>query len=290
MLRCSSVPCQLALALALLASAGCSDHKESPPAAPKEFHLSFKGLTAKPGDLDFFGPDAESCVRFEPEGLRIKTSPEFPSDHFSTGVVYNTLVKGDFEITTDFEILREPQPLEVDSGHTRFTLDVVLANSDELVALSRRVARWWQGGTQFGAYTRTKDQRTNRPKERFETFLTKAKTGRLRIVRNGSVVSFEAAEGSSDEFKRLEQVPFDSGDVGEVRLVEGGGGPHGWLDVRVTELTIRADALPAASPLSSRRMPWLAVGVGIVAVVMALIGFRVWYSRHQKLNASGSAP
>jgi hypothetical protein len=280
---------QVALALALLASAGCSANKESPPATPQEFHRSFKSLTTIPDDFDFFGPDAEQCVHFEPEGLRIKTSPDFPNDHSSTGVVYKTLVKGDFEITTDFEILREPQPSEMESDHTRFTLDVVRDNSDELVALSRRVAKWWQGGTQFGAYTRAKDQRTNRPKERFETFLTKAKTGRLRIVRKGSVVSFEAAEGSSNEFKRLEQVPFDSGDVGEVRLVEGGGGPHGWLDVRVTELTIRADALPAASTLSSRRSPWLAVGI-VVAVVMAMIGIRGWCSRHQKRNVSGSAP
>jgi hypothetical protein len=276
---CFRILGQVALALTLLATSGCSADKESPPATPQKLHRSFKGLTAKPDDFDFFGPDSENCVHFEPQGLRIKTSPEFGSDHGSTGIVYKTLIKGDFEITTDFGILREPTPLEIDSHHTRFTLDVVLDNSDELVALSRRVARWWQGGTQFGAYTRTTDRRTNQPKERFETFLTKAKTGRLRIARKGAVVSFEVVEGSGDEFRRLEQVPFDTGDVGEVRLVEGGGGPHGWLDARVTELTIRADALPAASTRSSRRIPMLAVGV--VAAVMALLGIRVWYNRRQ---------
>src|SRR5437660_12600484 len=105
---------QVALALALLASAGCSANEESAPTAPQEVRLSFKGLTAIRDEFDFFGPDAENCVHFEPQGLRIKTSPDFPSDHSSTGIVYKSLLKGDFEITTDFEILREPQPLEVE--------------------------------------------------------------------------------------------------------------------------------------------------------------------------------
>jgi Protein of unknown function (DUF1583) len=265
--------------VAFLASTGCSV-KTDESAAPRELHFSFKGATQKSDKFEFFGPGAEDCVRFEPEGLRIKTSPDFPSDHSSTGVVYNTLAKGDFEVTTDFEILREPSPTEVEGEHTRFTLDVVLDSYDELVALSRRVTQWWRGGTQFGAYTRTWDKPSNRPKERFETFLTKAKTGRLRIVRKGSVASFEAAEGPSDEFKRLQQIPFGTGDLTEVRLVEGGGGPHGWLDVRVTELTIRADALPAEHK-SFRRMPWLAA-TGVVVVVIALIGVRIWYGRRHK--------
>ncbi len=225
--------------------AGAAGESSSEQKPLRERCLTFKGMTEISAELEYFGPDAEECVHFEPEGLRITTPTGFPSDHPSLGVAYSTRVKGDFEITTTFEILHEPEPEEVGDKLTRFTLDVVFDNAEDLAALSRMVdVPQQQGSTQFLAFSNLWDQTSKSNRQRVKGFPTKAKTGRLRIARTGSVLSYEVAEGASDEFRRLQLAPFSAADVREVRIVATSCGPKAWLDVRTTELRIRADSQP----------------------------------------------
>jgi hypothetical protein len=276
------------LTLAFSAAAGCSPPGE-PAAAPQEQHFSFKDLSAKPDGFELFGPEAENCVHFEPDGLRIQTLRDFPSNHPSTGLTHNTVAKGDFEITTDFEILHEPEPTEVEKDGARFTLDVVLEDNERLAALSRRVGPPQQGGTQFLAFSRERDQRTNRLIDRARGFASTAKSGRLRIARKGSQLSFAEAEGAGDEFKNLQQIPFGTGDVWDLRLVAGGGGPNGWLDVRIIGMTIRADALPSSGTISSHKALWTVAGAA--ALLAALIVILIWHRRRLAMvGATGTAP
>jgi DNA-directed RNA polymerase subunit RPC12/RpoP len=73
---------------------------------------------------------------------------------------------------------------------------------------------------------------------------TGAATGRLRLVRTGSVLAHSAAEGTANEFLFLRQHPFGADDVKAVRVGGYTGGPNAALEVRVTDLRVRADSMP----------------------------------------------
>ena len=76
---------------------------------PEEYHPSLKDEGKPVPGLEFYGPDAEDCVQFEPEGLHISLPTTYPRQRPGTGVVTDFGVQGDFEITLSFEILQEPR-------------------------------------------------------------------------------------------------------------------------------------------------------------------------------------
>src|SRR5688572_16159411 len=75
----------------------------------EEYHPSLKGEGKPVPGLALHGPEANECVTFEPEGLRIKLPSTYPRQRPGTGVVTDFGVKGDFEITVSFEIIEEPR-------------------------------------------------------------------------------------------------------------------------------------------------------------------------------------
>ena len=77
-----------------------------------------------------------------------------------------------------------------------------------------------------------------------KAFPAQEKIGRLRLSRLGDVVSYLASEGADKEFKLLRQFPFGTDDVREIRLSATNGREKAALDVRITELRVRAESLP----------------------------------------------
>src|SRR5207237_877918 len=70
----------------------------------EEYYQALKGSPEKGQGFETFGPEAEQCVHFEPEGLRL-TLPaghagERPEHGLSTGLTLH----GDFDVTVHFEI------------------------------------------------------------------------------------------------------------------------------------------------------------------------------------------
>src|SRR5262249_33904635 len=82
------------------------------PKLRQEYRLSFKGASEDTPGLALVGPGAAECVRFEPEGLRITLPTGWNAVRDNTGVRLAIRVKGDFEMTMPFEILKEPKPEE----------------------------------------------------------------------------------------------------------------------------------------------------------------------------------
>src|SRR5262249_21774218 len=66
-----------------------------------------RGDDKGPVDFQLYGPAAEECVRFEPTGARITLPGNYGEVRPFTGLLRTVNVKGDFEITVDFEILQE---------------------------------------------------------------------------------------------------------------------------------------------------------------------------------------
>jgi hypothetical protein len=114
-------------------------------------------------------------------------------------------------------------------------------------------------------------------------------TGRLRLVRSGSVVFFYTSEGAAKAFALRHKGEFGTKDLKNVRLLGSTGGPGAALDVRVTDLWIRADALlrtvepvdapVAIAPVRRWRTMVLALAMVSVAIVLALGAW--WYARHR---------
>src|ERR1019366_6626007 len=196
----------------------------------QEYYQSFKGKPDNTEALVFKGPDAQEHVKYEPGGLRITLPPGHPDQPQGTGLALVSPVKGDFEITMSFEILKEPDPIDAGKKYgTRVSLGAYLDTPEKNeVSLSRRIDN--NGVTQFVTYFfMAKYGPGATPKPRY--LPTAAKTGRLRLVRTESVVACYASEGANGEFIFLKEYPFSALLLKSVYITMSTGGPQAALDV-----------------------------------------------------------
>ncbi len=177
-------------------------------------------------------------------------------------------VKGDFELTLRYEILQEPDARENGDGATGLTLRVDLENpTGDMASLSRSVRP--NDGTRFSTYQRSPG------KDQLKVFPAKVKSGQLRLVRTGAVLSHYVAEFPNDDFVFLYEHPFSDADLRRICVLGTTGGPKTSLDVSVTDFLIRADSIlgaPApAAEAESGSLGWWLVGVlALLAGAMTL--------------------
>lgn len=215
---------------------------EKPPARM----VYFQPFRGKPDDMQryvFRGQNALDYLTFEPDGLRIKLPPGYPEQRPSIGLALVSTVQGNFEITVRFELLKEPDPEDAGNFATRVSLGVLLDTPERHeAAVSRRMIA--RGKTQFFTFLLMERGAIGKVQPILHTVPTEAKTGRLRLVRNGSVISCLASEGANEDFILLKEYPFSPLDLKQVFLHTSTGGPRADLDVRVSDLRIVADSLP----------------------------------------------
>jgi hypothetical protein len=241
--------------------------------------LSLRGGPADGGGFEFFGPDVDECVRFEPAGLCLTLPRGFPDERPGTGLTIPVAANGDFEITVSFEILQEPKPADAGKRQTLFALDAILdAPGHTAATIAWKVDA--RRGPQFLAWMTVWDEVAQKDQTRGKGFRTAAKSGRLRLVRTGSALSYQVSESPDGEFVLLETFPFAAEDLKAVRLLGSTGGSNAALEVRVTDLHVRAGALPdvpetIAPPEKSPGRGWLAAGV-IVGLVIASCVLCAW--------------
>lgn len=259
------------------------------PEYAKEYYHSFKGNPAKAPGWDFHGPDAVECVRFEREGLRISMPAGWKGERPGTGVRADFGVKGDFEITMGFEILKEPDPAELGKTGTRLTLSVVKNTAhfgtphSEIATLSRSISG--KCGTIFVTWMRRRKPADDDDEIRAKIYPTTAKSGRLRLVRSGAELFYLKAEGADDTFKVLTKFTFGAEDLLHVDIVASTGGENATLDARITDIRIRAQALPGAPATDSGpagalaenapqgpKREWLTTTLLLGAAVLVLFG------------------
>lgn len=247
----------------------------------------------KPEDMQryvFRGQVAADYVTFEADGLRIKLPAGYPEQRPSLGLALVSTVQGNFEITARFDLLKEPAPEDAGSYATRFSLGVMLDTPErnEVSVSRRRIAR---GITQFFTFWLMERGATGKVQPIMHTVPTRAKTGRLRLVRTGSTLSCFASEGDKDDYLFLKEYPFSSLDVKQVFLHASTGGPRAELDVRLSDLNIVADSLPdlavsAAPPAGSKR--WLAAAL-LLNLLLLLAAFVGWLVLRRRQSARTKA-
>ena len=226
-----------------------SPEKKSAPKRDyaKEYRQAFKETLPKTPGWDLMMP-ATTLEDVMPgsEGLRITMPLGHDGRRQGVGLATEFGVKGDFEITLRFEMLKEPDPADT-VGMTGLSLRVDLEDpTNDFASLSRNVA---PKGNRFVSFVRrfVDGKGTN-----VKVVPTNAKTGQLRLVRTGSILSHYAAEEASDDFVFLCEHPFGDADLRRICITGATGGPKSSLDVRVTDVRIRADSIPwqFATPLT----------------------------------------
>lgn len=258
----------------------------------KDFHPKLKADSQEVAGLESYGPDKKECVKFEPDGLRITLPIGYPRQRSLTGVITDFGLKGDFEITVNFEILQQPNaglggnptdlklvvvPLEAPqpevwykSTQNRASLMREAAGRGNLGGFHASIAKWdpdvprdkWNNEDFSKVETHT-----------FKRIPARSATGAMRMVRNGGKIYFLHKEGDQ-EFALFHQDDYTDKDIKNVRVVSTTGGPAALIDVRVTDLHIRADGFLSKneSPAAAEVAPAAVTGRSWWPFVAALCG------------------
>jgi DNA-directed RNA polymerase subunit RPC12/RpoP len=279
----------------LVASAGGDG---APPAngVVQEYSEPFHGDPRNPGAWQVSGPDADTCVRYEPAGLRITLPRGYPGTRPSTGVTSTFGVKGDFDVTVGFEVLAEPEPPEFGKDQTRFSLGLILDTPHwQGMTLSRK-ATSKQSQKTFMGWVSLWNDASGKNTQRADSVPTDVRKGRLRAVRTGdSLVCYAAADGD-DTFLLVKEYAFPRDDLKEVHLMGSTGDPQVMLDVRVTDFHCRAEAFPGLSlpaapvPAGPARGFGPAALVGLVLAVGLALALAVWLGVRRTRRAGAVRP
>lgn len=240
-----------------------------------EFYQDFRGGASLHAALQLFGPNLPGVTRHERQGLRITLSKN-RKNPAPVGIEPKFHLSGDFEITLGYEILTADQP---ESGmgagvkiwaktaaqeFQALTLAHVISPEDE----NRRVA----------IFATEEDGERVFHTQRWPAM---EKSGRLRLARVGKEVAFLVAEGESESFEELQRTTVGADDLASLRISVGAGDEPCGLSVRLVDLLIRAEGVPAASaPKGKRSRGWLVAGLMVVACGGA--GAWFWVSRRPK--------
>ena len=266
---CAGSPLGGRSAVMLLALVGLVDFLQIPvqaqpkqPGPPAEgFYVDFRLQQELLPPWTFFGPDPLNVTRLEKQGLRI-TFPRRRKNPDRVGVQLTERIKGDFEITTTYEILKGDQPTEGHGVGVELFVATDSLTKEELAVF--RMSRVNEGEV----YT-TSRATTEEGKRRYisRNIPTDCKSGRLRITRVGNEAVLWAAEGDSKDFQEIGREDLGPEDVTLVRVGAFPGHAQNELDVRIKELRVRglspaeAAALPVPLEIPKRDegKSWLAV-------------------------------
>lgn len=216
------------------------------------FHVDFR--SGDPHDPNI-RPMRKNNFRWETGGARM-TMPAGAGKAPTAGITANFQIKGDFEITASYEILKAEQPSEgYGVGVSMYV--AIEPRTMDAVSLSRRLGV--DGKASFLSHRMTPTDSTAPPT--FGTRPSKANHGILQVQRMGNMARFFVAEGGSTDFlpiyqdrksaKKEVEVEFGSGDIRYFQVGGDAGDSQAAVDVRLLELTVGADELPGLLPTAS---------------------------------------
>jgi hypothetical protein len=210
------------------------------------------------------GPGFATAIGHDKQGLRIVLPPEHGKKP-PVGLVFKTGVKGNFEVTMEFEVVAVKEPKEGRGAGPSLYLTTVSPTQ-------KAATTGWQlkpdGSSVFFAHHASTPPGGQREHEGKQT-PAKGRSGKLRFVRTGSTLAYLVSEGKSDSFREIDQVEIGNEDVSMVRIAADNGGSPTQVDVRINSVRVVADELGTPTPLappSSRWPLWLGAGVVLAAV------------------------
>ncbi len=252
----------------------------------EDFFQDFRGKEVNPEIFRQVGPSASQLLRTEPEGLRITLPDEGITK--AVGVAYAGPLKGDFEVTARYELLRLERPRAgFGAGFSVYVkTDAPTEDAIEFFHLVRP-----SGAEAYGCsalMTRPDGQRGPIPGAVTAEIPAQGKSGRLRVARVGPEVSLSAAEGEQD-FKGLYRINLGTADVTFLRLAANPGNAPNPIDLRVLDFRLRQkDIAQSAEALPKRSSLWLAL---LLALLLLLAALLMWlYRRRAKKDSTVTEP
>jgi hypothetical protein len=222
------------------------------------------------------GPDAGKAIRPEPPGLRITLTPDHGHKP-AVGLAARTGVRGDFEITLAYEILKVDKPTGGTGAGVSLWITMV-SHTKEAATIARLVKPG--GETVFISHRASTPAGGPRQHHGGKPLATEVPSGKLRLVRSGATLTYLVAEGEGS-FREIYQTALGTDDLDTVRLAADNGGSPTAVDVRLKGVSIRADGFGPARPLPrpSRWPLWIVVGVTVALLTAG--AFWLW-RRHRR--------
>jgi hypothetical protein len=268
-----------------------------------EYLHSFKTDQDLPDEFHWHGLNPQECVAFEPEGLRITLPVGHPGKRMGTGIGAATTVRGDFEITMSYEIIKEPNEAEAE-----FSTGLFLWVDLNMPKLNRGfVSRVARPDKQFVVWYHLTPEAPAQPVDILRPFPAHDMRGKLRLVRTGTTLYHYAAEDINKEFQLLHQHDFGAADLQAIRWGGQTGGASCSIDGRFFDILIRADALPdlpsvkhvavpgqpAIPPrgVTSSSFHLVIIGLALGFMVTAALGIGLlFWLRHRKPTVDNAVP
>jgi hypothetical protein len=262
-----------AICLALLLTAG---------AAGEELYHDFRGKEVNENLFLCTGPDAATLMRAEPGGLRI-TLPTEPPVKATVGLVARFPIKGDFEITTRYEIV-EAKPPTAGFGVGFAVYLKTSSPAEDATEFFHLVRRNGQEVYACSRLTTINGRRMGVPNIDVGDRPATEKAGQLRLVRRGAELVLSAAGLQDKQFRELYRFELGADDIASFRIGVNPGNAPNPVDVRLIDLRVRsdvpADELPMPAP--KRSYLWLAVILAAALVVGVFLG---WMRKRQTRSA-----
>jgi len=195
--------------------------------------------------------------------------PAGPKDRRPVQLVGLFDLEGDFEVEARFRARKLPRP-GGGSGSNR--VEVRVGGSDRSASVFREASPEAEG---FGYAVETPfgvgDAEKHSP--------SKATSGRLKVRRVGTTLSFWKGEGGGP-IAELGSVDFGSGPIREVAFQVAARGTTDAVDVTFEEVAVRADRIVRRESPPGRGAGWPSPGLGLVAAaVLAVLAARFLLSR-----------
>lgn len=271
---------------------------QQPEAKAFEFFEPFKG---EPNErVGLWGAEADKFVKFEPDGLRITMPAGHAGERPFTGITTSIAVKGDFEISVNYEVLKAPEIVEGDFPSMKLILMAVLDRKQFNPAMLVRL-QTGDGELKFSTWVNLTDKETGKKKVKgAKQFPANAQKGALRMVRKGRVLSIYVMEDPEINFRQLKEfLDYPDEDLKFVRVMACTGNAKADLDVRYSDFRIRWGALdePAAAQdvedaAAAFSKGWLAaavlVGVAIILLFAIMLSAWLYFRRRGVVEAKAT--
>jgi|GEM_PF-920625 len=225
-----------------------------------EYEVDFRNSRFDNARLRLMGPGAQTLIRPSPDGLVISMPRGSHADE--VGFAPRFSLRGDFEITLEYELIRIAQPKE---GYgVGPTVYIITVSEEEDAATVGRLHRVEEGQVHSTHLARTPGGEGRRHHD-VGFFQNDTRRGLLRLTRVDDRLRFAASAGGEADFRTLRETSFSTGDVRLVRvaLMRNGAGPEIPAEVRLKRFSLRAEQFPDSS--DSRW--WLGLGLGLAVLI-----------------------
>lgn len=237
----------------------------------EEFTHDFRRGVAGIPALQLIGPNAQHVIKPDDQGIRLILT-EKRKKRDPVGVATKFCLRGDFEITASYELLKADVPVKGYGTGARLWMKLDAASVD-VISLGRVVRP--KNGDVFVAYRVSKG---SNGKQLTQTRSSPAhsKKGKLRLARRGPTLAFLISDGENAEFVELYHLEVGTKDIEQVQLTATTGGEPVTVDLRFANISIRAHKLPTEPATASRTwwLWWVACAIGVT--ILGTAGVLIW--------------